>query len=99
MLKEQLLKRCEEVRLRPGEAAALVDRMKHGTFSEADCQRVLEMRDAAQERLTIPQAEVRGFLHGPLPPGRTAERHQQVLAVGLSLGERLEAVENRLAMG
>jgi hypothetical protein len=99
MLKEQLLKRFEEIKPRPGEAAALVDRMKNGTFSEADRQRVLEILDAEQEMLTIPQAEVRGFLHGPLLPGRTAERHQQVLAVGLSLGERLEAVENRLAMG
>jgi type II secretory pathway predicted ATPase ExeA len=54
---------------------------------------------ALAELLNIRQAEVRGFLHGQLPPGRTAELHQQLLAVGLPLGERLGAVENRSATG
>jgi hypothetical protein len=53
MLKEQLLKRFEEVKPRPGEAAALVDRMQNGTFREADRQRLLEILDAEQEMLEI----------------------------------------------
>ena len=53
MLKEQLLKRFEAVKPRPGEAAALVERMKNGTFSEADRQRLLEILDAEQEMLEI----------------------------------------------
>ena len=54
---------------------------------------------ALAELLNIRQAEVRGFLHGQLPPGRTVELHQHLLAVGLSLGERLGAGENRSATG
>jgi hypothetical protein len=54
---------------------------------------------ALAELLNIRQAEVRAFLHGQLPPGRTADLHQQLLAVGLPLGERLGAVEHRSATG
>jgi type II secretory pathway predicted ATPase ExeA len=54
---------------------------------------------ALSELLNIRQAEVRGFLHGQLPPGRTAELHQQLLAVGLPLGERLGGVEPSVALG
>jgi hypothetical protein len=53
MLKELLLKRYEEIKPRPGEAAALVDRMKNGSCSEADRQRVLELLDAEQEMLEL----------------------------------------------
>ena len=53
MLQEQLLKRFEEAKPQPGEAAALVDRMKNGAFSEADRQRVLESREAEQEMLAM----------------------------------------------
>ena len=49
--------------------------------------------------LNIRQAEVRAFLYGQLPPGRTAELHQQLLAVGLPLGERLGTVEHHSATG
>jgi hypothetical protein len=51
------------------------------------------------ELLNIRQAEVRAFLHGQLPPGRTAELHHQLLAAGLPLGERLGAVEQPSATG
>ena len=54
---------------------------------------------ALSELLNIRQAEVRGFLHGQLPPGRTAELHQQLLAMGLPLGERLGGVEPPAALG
>ena len=51
------------------------------------------------ELLNIRQAEVRAFLHGQLPPGRTAELHHQLLAAGLPLGERLGAAEYHSATG
>src|SRR5918992_1465424 len=51
------------------------------------------------ELLNIRQAEVRAFLHGQLPPGRTEELHRQLLAAGLPLGERFGAVEHRSATG
>ena len=54
---------------------------------------------ALAELLNMRQAEVRAFLHGQLPPGRTADLHQQVLAVGLQLSERLGADEHRSAIG
>jgi hypothetical protein len=37
------------------------------------------------ELLNIHHAEVRTFLHGQLPPGRTEELHHQLLALGLPL--------------
>jgi type II secretory pathway predicted ATPase ExeA len=51
------------------------------------------------ELLNIRQAEVRAFLHGQLPPGRTEELHHQLLAAGLPLGERFRGGENRSATG
>src|SRR5713101_7377263 len=54
---------------------------------------------ALSELLGIRQAEVRAFLRGQLPPGRTAELHHQLLTAGLPLGECLGAVENRSATG
>jgi hypothetical protein len=51
------------------------------------------------ELLNIRQAEVRAFLHGQLPPGRTEELHRQLLAAGLPLGEPLGTVEHRSATG
>jgi hypothetical protein len=79
MLKEQLLKRFEEVKPRPGEAAALVARMKNGTFSEADRQRLLEMLDAEQEMLemlsTCPSSPGKRVRHGQ------AKRRRQVAKV------------------
>src|SRR5919198_3147828 len=53
---------------------------------------------ALSELLNIRQAEVRGFLHGQLPPGRTEELHQQLLAVGIPLGERLGVAEHQAAL-
>jgi len=52
---------------------------------------------ALAEFLNIRQAEVRAFLHGQLPPGRTTDLHQQLLAAGLPLGERVGAVEHHAA--
>jgi type II secretory pathway predicted ATPase ExeA len=51
------------------------------------------------ELLNIRQAEVRAFLHGQLPPGRTEDLHHQLLAAGLPLGERFRSGENRAATG
>jgi hypothetical protein len=41
------------------------------------------------ELLNIRPAEVRAFLHGQLPPGRTEELHRQLLAAGIPLSDRL----------
>ena len=54
---------------------------------------------ALSELLGIRQAEVRAFLRGQLPPGRTAELHQLLLAAGMPLSERFEVVEPRAAIG
>jgi hypothetical protein len=54
---------------------------------------------ALSELLGIRQPEVRAFLRGQLPPGRTAELHQLLLAAGLPLGERRGGSENRSATG
>jgi hypothetical protein len=44
---------------------------------------------AVAELLNIRQAEVRAFLHGQLPPGRTEELHTQLLAAGVPLSDHL----------
>jgi type II secretory pathway predicted ATPase ExeA len=54
---------------------------------------------ALSELLGIRQPEVRAFLRGQLPPGRTTELHQLLLAAGLPLGERRGVGENRSAIG
>ena len=54
---------------------------------------------ALSELLGIRQAEVRAFLRGQLPPGRTAELHQHLLAAGMPLSERFGAVEPHVATG
>jgi len=54
---------------------------------------------AVSELLGMRQAEVRAFLRGQLPPGRTAELHQHLLAAGMPLSERLGAVEPHGATG
>jgi type II secretory pathway predicted ATPase ExeA len=41
------------------------------------------------ELLNIRPTEVRAFLHGQLPPGRTDELHRQLLAAGIPLSDRL----------
>src|SRR5215467_14569503 len=41
------------------------------------------------ELLNIRPAEVRAFLHGQLPPGRTEELHRQLLAAGIPLSDRV----------
>ena len=52
---------------------------------------------ALSELLNIRQAEVRPFLHGQLPPGRTEELHNQLLAVGIPLSDTV--AENHVALG
>jgi hypothetical protein len=49
--------------------------------------------------LNVRQAEVRAFLHGQLPPGRTAELHNHLLAAGIPLGDRVSAAHSELATG
>src|SRR5215467_7322040 len=43
---------------------------------------------ALAELLNIRQADVRAFLRGQLPPGRTEELHNQLLATGIPLHDR-----------
>jgi hypothetical protein len=49
--------------------------------------------------LNIRPAEVRAFLHGQLPPGRTAELHNHLLAAGIPLGDYLTLAHSELATG
>lgn len=51
------------------------------------------------EFLNIRQAEVRSFLHGQLPPGRTEELHHQLLAAGIPLSGPHSAIETHAATG
>lgn len=46
---------------------------------------------ALSDLLHIRQPEVRSFLYGQLPPGRTEELHHQLLAAGIPLGDDLSA--------
>ena len=54
---------------------------------------------ALSELLNIRQAEVRAFLHGQLSPGRTEELHNQLLAAGIPLSDRLSRAENHSVTG
>ena len=54
---------------------------------------------ALSELLHIRQAEVRSFLHGQLPPGRTEDLHRQLLAAGIPLEEHLPSGGRELATG
>jgi hypothetical protein len=54
---------------------------------------------ALSELLHIRQAEVRAFLHGQLPSGRTEELHNQLLAAGIPLGDHLASGSNDLSTG
>lgn len=51
------------------------------------------------ELLNIRPAEVRAFLHGQLPPDRTEELHNQLLAAGIPLGDHLSSAHSELATG
>lgn len=51
------------------------------------------------ELLNLRHAEVRAFLHGQLPPGRTEEIHQQLLAAGIPLSDHLSPTRAELATG
>ena len=51
---------------------------------------------ALAELLNLRPAEVRAFLHGQLPPGRTEELHNALLAAGIPLGDyRTSAINDR----
>jgi hypothetical protein len=54
---------------------------------------------ALAEWLNIRQAEVRAFLHGQLPPGRTEELHNHLLAAGIPLGDHVSSTPSQLATG
>jgi hypothetical protein len=49
--------------------------------------------------LHIRQAEVRSFLYGQLPPGRTEDLHHQLLAAGIPLGDHYSSGNRELATG
>ena len=48
---DQLIKHLEAVKTDPGESNALVERVKHGTFSASDQQRLLEILEAEEAAL------------------------------------------------
>jgi hypothetical protein len=54
---------------------------------------------ALSELLNIRPAEVRAFLHGQLPPGRTEELHNHLLGAGIPLGDHLSAANSERATG
>jgi type II secretory pathway predicted ATPase ExeA len=54
---------------------------------------------ALSELLNIRSAEVRAFLHGQLPPGRTEELHNYLLAAGIPLGDQLASTHSERATG
>lgn len=66
---QQLIKRLEEVRPGPGEANALVDRVKKGTLSESDRQRLLEILEAEEAALE--------FLASWNPPNLPSQGHRR----------------------
>jgi hypothetical protein len=76
---QDLSKHMDEVKRRPGEAAALVERLKHGGASEADRQRLLERLKAEEAVLAFlaaasqrPQQTTR-----TQPRGQRARRRQR----------------------
>jgi hypothetical protein len=54
---------------------------------------------ALAELLNIRQAEVRAFLHGQLPPGRTEALHNHLLAAEIPLGDHVSSAHSELATG
>ena len=46
-----------------------------------------------------PQADVRAFLRGQLPPGQTEELHNQLLATGIPLHDRAAAAGHQSVAG
>jgi hypothetical protein len=54
---------------------------------------------ALAELLNIRHAEVRAFLHGQLPPGRTEALHNHLVAAGIPLGDHLSLAHRELAPG
>ena len=52
---------------------------------------------ALSELLHIRQPEVRAFLYGQLPPGRTEELHHQLLAAGIPLGDNLSSGQHQVS--
>jgi type II secretory pathway predicted ATPase ExeA len=54
---------------------------------------------ALSELLHIRQPEVRSFLYGQLPSGRTEELHNQLLAAGIPLGDRVSSGSSERVTG
>ena len=69
VLVDQLIKRLEEVRPAPGEAKDLVERMKHGSSSETDRQRLLEILEAEEGLLS--------FWRGGIPRSLPSQGHRR----------------------
>lgn len=77
-MRQRLIKRLEEVHLSREEAQGLVERMKSGTFSEADRLRVLEVLEAEQEVLELLEAWQPPSAH---TTPRKAKRKRQMVKV------------------
>jgi type II secretory pathway predicted ATPase ExeA len=54
---------------------------------------------ALAELLNLRPVEVRAFLHGQLPPGRTEELHNALLAAGIPLGDHRASAPSERATG
>ena len=54
---------------------------------------------ALSELLNLRQADVRAFLRSQLPPGRTEELHNQLLATGIPLHDHAPAAGHQAAAG
>ena len=54
---------------------------------------------ALAELLNVRPPEVRAFLHGPVPPGRTEELHNHLVAAGIPLGDPLSSAPSEPATG
>lgn len=72
---DDLIKHVDAVKPGPGESKALVERVKNGTFSASDRQRLLEILDAEEAALKFLLSWHPSSLPSPGPPRK--KRHKQ----------------------
>lgn len=72
---DDLIKHLDAVKPGPGESKALVERVKNGTFSGSDRQRLLEILDAEEAALKFLLSCHRPSLPSPGSPRK--KRHKQ----------------------